>query len=90
MESGGRKKVRSDDEKTVDEAPLFSYKRTFGVGTSKVQEQTEAIIGDDQALVSSFVEELLRNSAAGREFAKNSLSLRNATREKGEEISTQM
>jgi len=90
MESGGLRKGKTDEEKTVEEAPPFSYKRTFGVGTSRVQEQAEAIMGDDQALVSSFVEELLRSSAAGREFAKNSLSLRNATRATGEEISTEM
>jgi len=90
MESGGHKKVKTDREREEEGAPPFSYRRTFGVGGHKLQEQTDAIIGDDQAVVSSFIDELLNGSVAGREFAKKSLSIRNATRGADEAISTEM
>jgi hypothetical protein len=90
MESGRSTKVNSEHEKEGEEPHPFRYSRTFEVGRRRSQEQAEAIMGDDQELVSSFVDELLRSSAAGREFAKNSLSIRNATRSPGEKVSTDM
>ncbi len=43
---------------------------------------------NDGATASSFVEELLKTSEVGRQFAENSLSIRNAKKRSGERVST--
>jgi hypothetical protein len=90
MESSGSKKVEPDADTNAEESRPYRYHRTFGVGRNALHNQVEEVIGDDQDAVSSFVDELLRSSAVGREFAKNSLSFKNLTREKGEDISTDL
>ena len=90
LEPGSQEKAKPTQKGADDPSP-FSYNSTFRDGRYKLPEQRpRSTAAEDQALVSSFVDELLRNSVAGREFAKNSLSVRNATRPPGEDISTEM
>jgi len=89
MVSGDRKR-QSREEDTTDEPP-FRYSKTFNVGRASVETKVhEATSEEDDAAVSSFVDMLLTSSEVGREFAKKSLSIRNANRSAEDEIAIEM
>jgi hypothetical protein len=89
MASSGDKEIEPSLDLGEERHP-FTYKKMLGIGRHTHEKQITEMIGEDQAVVSTMVDELLKSSAIGREFARNSLSIRNATREEDEEISTNM
>ena len=89
MAPSADKEIESSRDMGEEPRP-FTYKKMLGIGRHTHEKQITEMIGEDQAVVSTMVDELLRSSAAGREFAKNSLSIRNANRDDDEEISTDM
>ena len=90
MDSDGPRKTKSGRGKEgEEEISPFTYTKVFAVGRYKFQDPRKDTSREDAALVSSFVDELLATSVAGREFAKHSLSIRNAIRGHGEDISTE-
>ncbi len=81
---------RTRPSKILDEdgSRPFRYRRRFRTGGMALERTTGGAAVNDLATVSSFVEELLATSKVGREFAENSLSIKNSTKRSGQSVST--